>query len=172
MVRRAATLVVLCLSVVGITAQSAMAASVHFKKGSPVFTDKGLFLNATGSLAGLGNGDVVIALTATGQPVATCTNPSGANQPPGQNPAEVTLSGAQALPSSSIKNGNLSFNVNTASPTTPVPGAPDCPNSNWTENITDVIFAGHTATITVYQPCTDTTPPIDCTAVLTQTFTV
>ena len=61
MVRRAATLVVLCLSVMGLTAQSALAANVHFKKGSPVFTDKGLFLNATGSLTGLGNGDVVEA---------------------------------------------------------------------------------------------------------------
>jgi hypothetical protein len=170
MIRRAATLAVVLLSVMGLAAQSASAASVHFKKGSPVFTDKGLFLNATGTITGLGNGDVVIALTATGQPVATCTNPAGATQPPGQNPAEVTLTGVQQLPAAEIKNGNLSFSVNTASPTTPVPGAPDCPNSQWREDISDVIFAGHSATITIYQPCTDTTPPINCTAVLTQTF--
>jgi hypothetical protein len=150
----------------------AVAASVHFKKGSPVFTDQGLSLSASGALAGLGNGDVVITVTATGQPVATCTNPAGATQPPGQNPAEVTLTGVQALPASEIKNGNLSFNVNSGSPTTPIPGAPGCPNPNWTEDITDVIFAGHQATITVYQPCTDTTLPIDCPIVLQQTFTV
>jgi hypothetical protein len=150
----------------------AVAASVHFKKGSPVFTDQGLSLRASGALAGLGNGDVVITVTATGQPVATCTNPAGATQPPGQNPAEVTLTGVQALPGSEIKNGNLSFSVSTGSPTTPVPGAPDCPNPNWREDITDVIFAGHQATITVYQPCTDTTPPISCPIVLQQTFTV
>jgi hypothetical protein len=145
---------------------------VHFKHGSPVFSDGGLFLNSSGALAGLGNGDVVITLTATGQPLATCTNPSGQTQPPGQNPAEVTLTGVQALPASEIKNGNLNFNVNTGSPTTPVSGAPECPNGNWTENITDVIFAGHQATITVYQPCTDTSPPIDCPIVLQATFTV
>ena len=104
--------------------------------------------------------------------MATCTNPAGATQPPGQNPAEVTLTGVQALPASEIKNGNLSFNVNSGSPTTPIPGAPCCPNANWTEDITDVIFAGHQATITVYQPCTDTTLPISCPIVLQQTFTV
>jgi hypothetical protein len=150
----------------------AVAVSVHFKKGSPVFTDEGLSLRASGALAGLGNGDVVITVTATGQPVATCTNPAGATQPPGQNPAEVTLTGVEAIPGSDIKNGNLSFSVSSGSPTTPIPGAPDCPNPNWTEDITDVIFAGHEATITVYQPCTDTTLPIDCPIVLQQTFTV
>jgi hypothetical protein len=150
----------------------AVAANVHFKHGSPVFADQGLFLNASGALTGLGNGDVVITVTATGQPVATCTNPAGATQPPGQNPAEVTLTGVQALPAADIKNGNLSFSVNTGSPTTPIPGAPGCPNRQWTENITDVVFAGHPATITVYQPCADTTPPIACPIVLQQTFTV
>ena len=78
----------------------------------------------------------------------------------------------QALPASAIKNGNLRFNVNSGSPESPIPGAPGCPNSNWTEDITDVIFAGHQATITVYQPCTDTTPPINCPIVLQLSFTV
>ena len=41
-------------------------------------------------------------------------------------------------------------------------------NRQWTENITDVIFSS--ATITVSQPCTDTTPPISCVVVLQQTF--
>jgi hypothetical protein len=145
------------------------ASSVHFKSKPPVtFTDQGLFLTASGAITGLGNGDVVVTLTATGQPVATCTNPAGGTQPPGQNPAQITLTGAQAIPSGQIKNGNLSFNVSTAQPVTPVPGAPDCPNPNWREDITDVIFT--TATITVYQPCTDTIPPISCTIVLQQTF--
>lgn len=147
------------------------AASAHFKNKPPVsFTDQGLFLSSSGALTGLGNGDLVIALTATGQPVATCTNPAGATQPPGQNPAEVTLTGVQSIPGSEIKNGNVSFNVSTAGPVTPVPGAPGCPNSRWREDITDVTFSS--ATITVYQPCTDTTPPISCTIVLQQTFTV
>jgi hypothetical protein len=72
--------------------------------------------------------------------------------------------------SSDIKNRNLSFTVNTAGPVTPIPGAPGCPNRQWTENITDVVFSS--ATITVYQPCTDTTPPISCAVVLQQTFTL
>ena len=160
---------VLLFTILVVTAQHAVASSVHFKKRPPLtFTDQGKFLSATGALAGLGNGDVVIVLTATGQPTATCTNPAGGTQPPGQNPAEVVLTGVEAIPGSEIKNGNLSFGVDTAEPVSPIPGAPDCPNSQWTEDITDVAFTS--ATITVYQPCTDTDPPIDCPIVLQQTF--
>lgn len=141
------------LLLVALMATTAMAANVHLKSKPPLtFSDKGLFLNATGALTGLGNGDVVITLSAQGQPVATCTNPgSGEHQPPGQNPAVVTLTGAQEIPEGAIKNGNVGFDVNTASPVTPIPGAPGCPNSNWREDINDVIFAGFPATITVYQ---------------------
>jgi hypothetical protein len=147
----------------------AVAANVHFKGGNPTFTDNGVTLSASGALAGLGNGDVVIAVSATGTPTAVCTNPAGATQPPGQNPAEVTLTGVAGIPASDIKNGNLSFSVTTAGPTSPIPGAPDCPGPRWTETITDVAFTS--ATITVYQPCADTAPPIDCPVVLMRTFT-
>jgi hypothetical protein len=170
-IRRAAVAAVVAVGAILAVAAPASAASVHFKNKPPAtFTDQGLFLSASGSLTGLGNGDLVIALTATGQPVATCTNPAGATQPPGQNPATVVLTGVQSIPGNEIKNGNVSFNVSTAGPVTPVPGAPGCPNPQWTENITDVIFTS--ATITVYQPCTDTTPPISCPIVLQQTFTL
>jgi hypothetical protein len=167
--RRTPILLLGVIAVVLMTASVALAANVHFKHGSPVFNDGGTFLTASGSLAGLGNGDVVITVTGTGNPTATCTNPAGATQPAGQNPAEVTLTGVEAIPGSDIKNGNLSFSVDTGSPVSPVPGAPECPNPNWTERITDVAFTS--ATITVYQPCTDTTLPIDCPVVLQQTFT-
>jgi hypothetical protein len=170
-IRRAAVVVVVAVGAILAVAAPASAASVHFKNKPPAtFTDQGLFLSASGSLTGLGNGDLVIAVTATGQPVATCTNPAGATKPPGQNPATVVLTGVQSIPGNEIKNGNVSFNVSTAGPVTPVPGAPDCPNRHWTENITDVTFSS--ATITVYQPCTDTTPPISCPIVLQQTFTL
>jgi hypothetical protein len=166
--RRLSILVMSLLVAVGLTTTAA-AANVHFKGGNPSFTDNGVTLSGSGSLAGLGNGDVVITITATGTPTAICTNPAGATQPPGQNPAEVTLTGALAVPASDVKNGNLSFTVTTAAPVSPIPGAPGCPNTKWTETITDVAFTS--ATITVYQPCTDTTAPIDCPVVLSQTFT-
>jgi hypothetical protein len=159
------------VAVLMLGAAQAGAANTHFKAKPPLtFSDQGVFLRATGAITGLGNGDVVITLTATGQPTATCTNPAGATQPAGQNPVEVTLTGLLQLPASDIKNGNLSFGVNTAGPVSPVPGAPECPNPNWTENITDVAFSS--ATITVYQPCTDVSPPISCPIVLQQTFTL
>jgi hypothetical protein len=138
----------------GVTTATALAASVHLKGGAnaePAFTDQGLFLQGSGELAGLGGGDVVVSLTATGNPTADCVNPgTGEHRPPGQQPAEVTLTGVQQIPESEIKNGNTPFDVATASPQTPVPGAPGCPNANWTENIIDVAFTS--ATITVEQP--------------------
>jgi hypothetical protein len=130
---------------------SAVAQNVHLKPPNrdPSFIDNVLTLTASGNLAGLGNGDVTITLNATADPTATCSNPSGANQPAGQNPAEVAVTGSVSIPASEIDNGNLSFSVTTDPPVTPVAGAPDCPNRQWTETITDMAFTS--ATIIVMQ---------------------
>jgi hypothetical protein len=109
--------------------------------------DQGLFLEATGKLAGLGNKDVTITLTATALIESTCTNPSGRQQPPGQNPAPVTVSGTETIPKEEIMNGNVVFDVTTTPLVSPIPGAPGCPNPRWTQTITDVTFTNATLTV-------------------------
>ena len=59
------------------------------------------------------------------------------------------MTGATAVPAGDIKNGNVTITTTTGAPVTPIPGAPGCPNPQWTENITDVAYTS--ATITVFQ---------------------
>ena len=105
-------------------------------------------LTAGVTYAGLGNFNTLQTLDATANPTASCTNPAGQTQPPGQNPASVNVTGSTAVPAGDIKNGNVSISTTTA-PVTPVVGAPDCPNTQWTENITDMAFTS--ATIKLFQ---------------------
>jgi len=140
------------LALVVALAGTAYANNVHLKGGphaQPAFTDNGLTLTAAGTLAGLGFGDVLVNLSATANPTAVCTN-NGSNAAPGQNPAPVTVTGSVAIPAGAIKNGNAPFSVSTNPPPSPIAGAPDCANPNWTETITDMAFTS--ATLTVDQP--------------------
>jgi len=148
--KRLAVILAASVAVIGVFAGQASAASPHLKGRNPVvFTDNGLTLTAQVSYAGLGNFDTLQRLDATAQPSSTCTNPAGATQPPGQNPAEADVSGSTAVPAGDIKNGNVTISTVTDPPVTPIPGAPDCPNPQWTENITDMAFTS--ATITLFQ---------------------
>ncbi len=143
-----------------VLAATVLAANVHFKHGHPLFTDTGLSLESSGALAGIGNGDLLLILSATANVTATCTNPGG-HQPPGHNPAPVTVTGTESIPASETKNGSTSFDVFTDGPVTPIPGAPDCPNRHWTEDITSAAFTS--ATLTVQQPPGVTVLTLSCT---------
>jgi hypothetical protein len=126
----------------------AYAASVHFKGGNPTFTDKGTTLETCFSLAGLGNQDVTITVEAAGFADSTCTN-KGGNVAPGQNKTPVSPTAQVTIPSTQIKNGNLSVCLTTTPPPAPTAQEAGCPNNNWTASINDVDFT--TAKITVVQ---------------------
>jgi len=146
-----------------LAASVAEASSVHLKGGAnakPSFNDGGLFLSSSGSLSGLGNADVQVSLSATGNVISTCTN-NGGNAAPGQNPAPITLTGTQVIPASEIKNGTTPFSVRTESAPSTIAGAPDCPNPTWTESIDDVAFTS--ATITIEQPIGTVVLTVFCT---------
>jgi hypothetical protein len=142
------------LLILALVVPTVLGASVHLKGGKnakPAFYDGGLWLNASGALSGLGNGDVLITLEAAADVTSSCINPgTGEHRPPGQNPAPITVAGSEAIPAEEVKNGNTPFDVTTLAPDPLIPGAPDCPNSNWTETIDDLSFTS--ATIYVEQP--------------------
>jgi hypothetical protein len=123
-----------------VSAPSATAASPHFKHGGePVCTvaisGASSSTTCTGSLTGLGNGDVDLNTTVSGFAVYQCQN-GGGNTAPGQNKVLVgPVTAPTHIPGSEVKNGNLTFNTNPAVLTAPatVTGAQaGCPNPNWT----------------------------------------
>ena len=113
-------------------AGSVMAQNLHFVSG-PTITDNGSTLTATGSIAGLGNNQlVVISLSSTATITTTCTN-AGGNVAPGQIKTE-TVSFTEEFRSG--ENGRVNFTL-----ITPLPTPGECPNDNWTGAITDVAFS-------------------------------
>ncbi len=147
---------------IAVMSTAAWAGNAHLRQhDGPTFTDNGSTLSVTVSYVGLGNFDTTQNLSATGIPTATCTNPAGSTQPPGQNPASVTLTGTTTIPASDIKNGNVTLTTTTGAPVSPIPGAPGCPNKQWTETITDVAFTS--ASFTLSQATVGTVVSGSCT---------
>jgi hypothetical protein len=138
MVKRA---LILAVALLALSSTVALAASPHFKHGgSPVCTITGAGTNSTsttctGSLTGLGGGDVTLNTTVSGSAVYQCQN-GGGNLAPGQNRVLVGPSTTPTvIPGNEVKNGNLTFTTNPAAlsaPSTVSGGAAGCPNSNWT----------------------------------------
>ncbi|MFM2206934.1 MAG: hypothetical protein RL213_909 [Bacteroidota bacterium] len=103
----------------------------HFVAG-PTVTDNGTTLTVTGSIAGLGNNQLItIELNVSGTVTTECTN-RGGNVAPGQTKTDNFVVVGNYT---SDRNGRVNFSVTTPSPT---PGR--CPNGNWTGTVTDVSF--------------------------------
>jgi hypothetical protein len=121
---------------------TAFAQSVHVKK-SAVCTVSALTVTCTGSIAGLGNGDVTVIVAFRNATATTiCTN-QGGTEAPGQNPAvPINVSGSVTLPT--LKNGNLTYTVTTNPPTQPTSEQAGCPNNNWTAAIDTITFGAGT----------------------------
>ena len=123
------------------------AANVHLK-GEPTITDNGNTLTVCAALAGLGNQDITITLTTTGEATAECVSPGG-NLAPGQNKVPVTSTVSQTIRARSIKNGTVTFCQTTRNPGIVSSRAAGCPNNNWLARVIDIEFTS--ATLTVVQ---------------------
>jgi hypothetical protein len=117
------------------TATVVLAANPHFI-GQPTFTLNGNnTVTSTGSIAGLGNQNITVVLTAAMNVEVICRNPAG-NIAPGQT-QQTTATGSQS--DIRVENGRAFFNVTTSAPT--LSGTPrqlGCPNNKWTPTIGDV----------------------------------
>jgi hypothetical protein len=157
--RRLATILVLALGLMLVTAQASLAASPHFKHGGePRCTITAVSASSdsvtcTATLAGLGNADVLVTTSASGTAVYQCQN-NGGQIAPGQNKVLVGPATSQtSIPADQLKNGNLTFTTNPAvltAPTTVPANVAGCPNANWTG--VNPVLTVTTISLTIEQP--------------------
>jgi hypothetical protein len=156
---------VIVLGIVSISVSAVLAASPHYKRGSPQCSASGTTGTCSGSLAGLGNDDLKISIAVTGTATPFCAAPGNeSNIVPGQNPVDFVASNSVTVPASEIKNGTLNFTIS-ATAVVPVPTAEEagCPNPNW--NVTIGGASVSSLTLTIEQP------PGTVLTQLTRTFT-
>jgi len=130
-------------------APAALAANPHFVV-DPTFTvNANGTVTVTGSVAGLGNQNIDVILTAELDVEVICRNPAG-NIAPGQT-QQTTVTGTQT--NIEVKNGRATFSVTTSAPTldpTLTPKQLGCPNNKWTASIGEVTVVS--ATLQIIQP--------------------
>ncbi len=118
---------------------SACAANVHLKGRTGIkVADQGDTLQVCASLAGLGNCDLHVTINAVAEIETSLTNPAG-NVAPGNSVGDL-VSGTITIPSTQIKNGNVSFCVSTEEVQTPTWQEAGAPNQHWTVTVEDVTF--------------------------------
>jgi hypothetical protein len=158
--KRSIGLTLALLIVASIAVGVVWAASVHYTKG-PTCGSSATTATCTGTIAGLGNANVLIDLSFPNATATTICSNKGSKDVPGQNPAvPVDVEGTVSI--TKIKNGSVSFTVTTEPPENPSSAEAGCPNNNWTARIDTITFG--TGTLTVEQPAG--------TPVLTTTVTV
>jgi hypothetical protein len=155
--RRVLLVLVSVLTVVGLSASAAMGSSPHFKRGGgPTCTFSGtntITVVCSGSLAGLGNADLVMTVGASGSAVYQCQN-NGGNIAPGQNRVLIGPSTSKtSIPADQVKNGTLDFSTNPdvlSAPATVSGAQAGCPGNNWT-GVNPVVTLT-SITLTIEQP--------------------
>ena len=125
-----------------------LAANPHYRKGGKptcALNSAGdAVVCSTGSVTGLGGGDVFITVNVSATAGTFCQNPGNGSKVPGQNPATGSGSGGGVVPGGAVKNGNatlpaLTVEINMTTPTADEAG---CPNSNWTVSLGPISGSG------------------------------
>ena len=117
---RSTVVLVLVALIISVSGAVVLAASPHYKRGSPDCDISGLTATCSGTIAGLGNEDVKITVSITGTVQPFCAAPGNPNNVvPGQNPVDIAATGSVIIPADLDKNGNLTFGPVTTTATVP-----------------------------------------------------
>jgi hypothetical protein len=136
------------LMALSIATPAALAQNPHFVVGPEISLNANNTVTATGSVAGLGNQNIDVVLTAELSVEVLCRNPGG-NIAPGQTQQTTVTGTAEDV---KVENGRATFSVTTEAPTLPnrTPKQLGCPNNKWTPEIGEVTV--ESATLQIIQP--------------------